>query len=86
MRQLDHAIPILKPENLHIDLVAQLQFLLAVIFEFIDRHRAFALVADIDHDFLLTDLNDRPFDYLAGSKVSLTLRHGLFHGYRHFFM
>ena len=80
MRQLDHALAILEADDLHVDHVAQLQLLLVVIRKLVARHRAFALVADVDHDFLLTDLDDRPFDYLAGGIANLALRHGLFHG------
>ena len=77
--QHDHAVAILELEDQHVHLYPELQFLV-VILEFVDRHGAFALVADVDHDILLADLNDRPLDYLAGGKADLALRHGLFHG------
>ena len=77
--QHDHAVAILKLQDQYVHFASKLQ-LLTVILKFVDRHGALALVADVDHDFLLTDLNDRPFDYLACGKAGLALRHGLFHG------
>ena len=51
MGEHDHAVTVLELQNEHVDFVADFKFLIKV-FKFTYRHRAFALVADIDHDFL----------------------------------
>src|SRR5690606_30458415 len=65
-RQHDMAFPVLGPLEQHVDDVARLHRDLAVLVEeFLDGDDALGLVADVDDDLVLGDLQHRAFDDFA---------------------
>ncbi len=73
-----HALAVFEPFNEHVNLVADLGGL--GILELGKRDDAFALVADVDEDFLGADFEDDAFDDLAWDKALGALPQGFFHG------